>query len=92
MAQSIILAAGATRAMSTDVTVLAAAHVYVGIYAAAGTSLDPTVKATVWLDTPATDAVQTRLDAAQPFVKLIGPGVWRIERLEGAACGVWLDT
>lgn len=92
MPQETILPDGATKATSTDVTVAAGAHVYLGIFAATGNNLS-NCRARVLMDTPGLDCVFYELHDASPVIKIIGPGVWRVERQDtGASCGVWSDT
>ena len=62
MAQSTILATGLTRATSTDIVVAAGAVVTVGLFVAAGLSVQPGSRAILWIDTPGGDNKETELD------------------------------
>lgn len=92
MAQATILADGATKATSTDVTLAAGVHGYVGIFATTGNSLS-NCRARVLMDTPGVDDFFFELNDLNHVIKIIGPGVWRVERQDtGSSCGVWSDT
>lgn len=93
MTQSIVLAAGNTKATSSDIVVAAGESVTVGIFAASG-RLPGSVGFTIRQDTPGGDNTIDRLSARQPSTVLAGPGTFRVQRhaYTGPAFGVFTET
>lgn len=79
MAQTVILAPGATNATSTDVAVAAGGVATIGIYVATG-NVPNRVELVVMQDTPGADVPVGRLDKANPSMVVAGPGTFRVTR------------
>lgn len=90
MAQSTILAVGASEGLSSDVSVAAGAQVSVAMFVAAG-GLSQDAVCIVYLDTPGVDAEVARLTAQNAAVQLNGPGTYRVRRISGTV-GVSLES
>jgi hypothetical protein len=92
MAQSTVLAAGNTRATSSDITVAAGSTVTVGLFVASGT-VQPGCRAVVWIDTPGSDNRETELDSIKKETQLVGPCTARVERVASPVdFGVFLES
>lgn len=94
MAQSTILSANTTTAVSSDVVVEAGSVVTVGLFSSVSSNVPNGAKFNVLIDTPGSDTVIAALDNAQRVVVLTGPGTYRVSRraYSGAAFGVFLET
>lgn len=92
MTQATILAAAATAATSTDVTVAAGAVVTVGLFVAAG-QVEDAMEASLMIDTPGTDVLYAKLSGANPVTVLSGPCTARVFRPASArSFGVFTET
>lgn len=90
MAQSTILAAGSTAAVSSDVTLLAGQEATVGIFAAG--KLPVNAKLVISMDTPGGDTAVADLTRVRPAVVLSGPGTYRVRRpVITGSVGVFLE-
>lgn len=96
MAQSTILAAAATAATSTDITVAVGAVAKVGIFCADadGSNLPATAEIVLWEDTPSTDNEVARFSEAKRSYLITAPGTYRVTRAAytGTAFGVYVET
>lgn len=94
MAQSTILAAGITAAVSTDIVVAAGAVVTVGIFCAAAGYLPANVSFRIDQDSPGSDRLAGKLGQACQQTVLSGPGTFRVRRpaYTGTAFGVFVET
>lgn len=94
MAQTTILAAGITAAVSTDVVVASGAVVLVGIFSAAAAEVPVQASFNIEQVTPGASNVIARLGASNRTTVIAGPGTFRVRRplYEGSAFGVFLET
>lgn len=83
MAQATVLASGDTRATSSDITVASGSSVTVGMFVASGT-VQPNMRAVVWIDTPGADNKEVELTHRNKQTVISGPGTFRVVREEGS--------
>ena len=88
---AVILAAGSTAAVSSDVTVAAGDSVTLSIYASTG-SIPPGVDFIIKKDSSGVDVYVGRLNAYNPSTVLSGPGVFRVRRPLLATGSVGVET
>ena len=87
MAQTTILAAGTSAAVSSDVVVAPGSVVSIGIFAA--TPIPPDVVLYVKQDTPiAADNVIAKLTHTDRAISISSPGTYRVKRGDIAAGGI----
>lgn len=89
MAQTTILASGATRASTASTAVASGAIATVGLFATGG--IKPGMRAVVYIDTPGADNVETELDHTKKQTQVQGPCSYIVERVEGEF-GVYQDA
>jgi len=82
MAQTTVLASGATRATSSDIAVASGSTVTVGMFVSSGVVV-PGMRAVVYVDTPGADNKEVELDHRNKQTVLAGPGTYRVMRVEG---------
>lgn len=92
MAQTTILASGATAATSSDVVVAAGASVTIGLYVASG-PFPTDARAAIFIDTPGADSRIAALDNDNRTRVIGGPCTARVVREQsGTAYGVYSET
>lgn len=92
MAQAEILAPGSSTATSTDVVLAAGATANLTAYVTP-TELWKDTQLTVYIDTVGTDVKYGVLSGPQPYLRVFGPGTFRVVRtLGGSNVGVTAET
>ena len=92
MAQSTILAAGTTAAVSSNISVAAGTSIIVGIFVDSG-NIPNGVQLNLVMDTPGQDVSIAKLTTSTPAVLLTGPGTFRVIRAAiTTAVGSFTDT
>lgn len=94
MAQTTVLAAGTTAAVSSNITVAANTTVKVGLFSSEANAVPLGARFNVMSDTPGADQFVATLDNVYRHHVLAGPGTYRVSRnaYSGTAFGVYLET